>query len=551
TNQAIAWMRYQQALTPDKPFFTYFATGATHAPHHAPQEWIAKYKGEFDQGWDKLREETLARQIKLGVVPPGTKLAPKPKDIKDWDTLSADEKKLFARQMECFAGFAAHTDHEVGRLVDALTQMGELENTLFFYMVGDNGSSAEGGLAGTFNETIVLNGLDDTVQDQLQHLDEFGGPMAFNHFHAGWAVAGDTPFQWTKQVGSHFGGTRNGMVVHWPQRINAKGEIRSQFHHVIDIAPTVLEACGLPEPKSVNGTVQKPLEGVGMTYTFDDANAKGRHTTQYFEMFGNRAIYHDDWVACTKHRTPWGKAPDGPFAADKWELYNVAEDFSQANDLAAKHPAKLKELQELFLKEAVKYDVLPLDDRTFERFNAALAGRPDLMGDRKSLTVYEGMTGMMENAFINVKGQSHTIAAEVEIPKEGGNGVILCQGGRFAGWSLYMKEGKVNYVHNFVGLERYTIGCKDPLPPGKASIRFEFRYDGGGPGKGGTGTISIDGRKVAEGRIERTVPFVYSADETADVGQDDATPVTEDYKEGAQSNKFTGKIQKVRIDLQN
>lgn len=549
TNQAIAWTRYQHALTPEKPFFTYFATGATHAPHHAPKDYIAKYQGKFDQGWDKLREESLARQIKLGVVPAGTKLAPKPAEIKDWNTLTADEKKLYSHQMEVFAGFAEHTDHEVGRLVAALTEMGVLENTLLFYIVGDNGSSAEGGLSGTFNETIVLNGLDDSVQNQLKHLDEFGGPMAFNHFHAGWAVAGDTPFQWTKQVGSHFGGTRNGMVVHWPAGIKSKGEVRSQFHHVIDIAPTVLEVCGLPEPNSVNGTVQKPLEGVSMGYSFDDAKAKDRHTTQYFEMFGNRAIYHNDWVACTKHRTPWGKAPDGPFASDKWELYNVAEDFSQSNDLAARNPAKLKELQELFLKEAVKYDVLPLDDRTFERFNAALAGRPDLMGDRKSLTVYEGMTGMMENAFVNVKGRSHTITAEVEIPREGGNGVILCQGGRFAGWSLYMKGGKVHFVHNYVGLERYTIASQDPLPAGNATIRFEFAYDGGGPGKGATGTIFVNDKSVAEGRIEKTVPFVFSADETADVGQDDATPVTEDYKEGARANKFTGKIWKVTVEL--
>ena len=547
TNQAINWMRFQQSLTPDKPFFIYFATGATHAPHHVPEEWIAKYKGQFDDGWDKYREETLARQIELGVVPPGTRLASKPEAIKDWDTLSADERRLYARQMEVFAAFAEHTDYEVGRLVKAIEDMGEMDNTLFIYVFGDNGSSAEGGLTGTFNETVVLNALPDPVEDQLEHLDEFGGPMAYNHFHAGWAVAGNTPFQWTKQVASHYGGTRNPMVIHWPQGIQAKGEVRTQWHHVTDIAPTVMEAAGLPFPRSVNGAAQKPFEGVSLIYSFDDAAAEDRHTTQYFEMFGNRAIYQDGWVAATKHRTPWAAAADGPLDQDKWELYHVDEDFSQANDIAASNPAKLEEMQDLFMEEAVKYNVLPLDDRTFERFNAAVAGRPDLMGDRTSLTLYEGMTGMMENAFINVKNRSHTITAEVEIPQGGGEGVIVCQGGRFAGWSLYMKGGRVSYVHNWVGKERYTITAPQPLPPGAVTIRYEFAYDGGEPGSGGTGTIFVNGGKVAEGRIETTTPCLFSADETADVGGDDATPVTEDYEE--LDNEFTGQIEKVTVEL--
>ena len=547
TNQAINWMRFQQSLTPDKPFFIYFATGATHAPHHVPEEWIAKYKGQFDDGWDKYREATLERQIELGVVPPGTRLASKPEAIKDWDTLSADERRLYARQMEVFAAFAEHTDYEVGRLVKAIEDMGEMDNTLFIYVFGDNGSSAEGGLTGTFNETVVLNALPDPVEDQLEHLDEFGGPMAYNHFHAGWAVAGNTPFQWTKQVASHYGGTRNPMVIHWPQGIQAKGEVRTQWHHVTDIAPTVMEAAGLPFPSSVNGAAQKPFEGVSLIYSFDDAAAEDRHKTQYFEMFGNRAIYQDGWVAATKHRTPWAAAADGPLDQDKWELYHVDEDFSQANDIAASNPAKLEEMQDLFMEEAVKYNVLPLDDRTFERFNAAVAGRPDLMGDRTSLTLYEGMTGMMENAFINVKNRSHTITAEVEIPQGGGEGVIVCQGGRFAGWSLYMKGGRVSYVHNWVGKERYTITAPQPLPPGAVTIRYEFAYDGGEPGSGGTGTIFVNGGKVAEGRIENTTPFLFSADETADVGVDDATPVTEDYEE--LDNEFTGQIEKVTVEL--
>ena len=367
TNQAIIWARSQQALTPDKPFFMYFATGATHAPHQVPADWVDRYKGQFDEGWDVYREQTLARQIELGVVPPGTTLAPKPDDIVDWDTLSEDQQRLYARQMEIFAAFAEHTDNEVGRLVDAIEDMGELDNTLFIYIFGDNGSSAEGGLTGTFNETIVLNGLPDPEEDQLQYMDDWGGPSSYPHFQAGWAVATNTPFEWTKQVASHYGGTRNPLVVHWPEGIKAKGEIRSQWHHVTDIAPTVMEAAGLPFPTSVNGSVQKPFEGVSVIYAFDDADAADRHTTQYFEMFGNRAIYNDGWVAAAKHRTPWGGTPP-PLSEDQWQLYHVAEDFSQANDLAAANPEKLAELQDLFMEEAIKYDVLPLDDRTYERF---------------------------------------------------------------------------------------------------------------------------------------------------------------------------------------
>jgi arylsulfatase len=362
-------------------------------------------------------------------------------------------------------------------------------------------------------------------------------------------VATNTPFQWTKQVASHYGGTRNPLVVHWPDGISSKGEIRSQWHHVTDIGPTLMEAAGLPFPHSVNGTRQKPFEGVSLIYSFDDSGAADRHTTQYFEMFGNRAIYHDGWVAAAKHRTPWASSADGPLDEDTWQLYHVAEDFSQAVDLAAANPDKLREMQELFLEEAIKYDVLPLDDRVYERFNAAIAGRPDLMGARTSLTVYPGMTMMTENAFINVKNRSHTITAEVEIPEGGGEGVILSQGGRFAGWSLYMKDGKVSYVHNWVGKERYTITAPEPVAAGKATIRYEFSYEpeGDAPGAGGTGTIFVNGDKVVEGRIGNTTPFLFSADETADVGMDGATPVTEDYAEG--DNAFTGKIEKVTVDL--
>ncbi len=547
TDQAIAWMRYEKSLTPDKPFFIYFAPGATHAPHHVPKEWIAKYKGKFDQGWDAVREATLARQKQLGVVPPETKLAPKPEAIKDWAALGPDEKKLFAREMEVFAGFGEFADTETGRLVDAIGEIGQLDNTLVFYIVGDNGASAEGGMVGLFNEMTYFNGVHESVVDILKHYDDLGGPTTYGHYAAGWAVAGDSPFEWTKQVASSYGGTRNGMVIHWPKGIAAKGEVRSQWHHVIDIAPTILEAAGLPEPKSVDGTVQTPIEGVSLAYTFADAKAPSRHTTQYFEIFGNRAIYSDGWLAGTVHRAAWEFKPRTTLEKDTWELYDTRADFSLANDLAAQNPAKLKELQDLFLKEAVKYHVLPLDDRTLERLNPALVGRPDLMAGRTSLTVYDGMIGMSENVFINVKNRSHTITARVEIPKGGANGVILAQAGRFGGWSLYLKNGKPTYTYNVLGLQRYTVAAKQALPPGKATIRFEFAYDGGGVGKGGTGTLSVDSKTVASGRIEQTQCCAFSADEGADVGADEGTPVTEDYTVPA---KFTGTIAGVTIDLQ-
>lgn len=546
-NQAIKWIGAQKDLTPDKPFFTYFAPGATHAPHQVPKEWIAKYKGKFDQGWDKLREETLARQKQLGVVPQDTKLAPKPEAIKDWDTLSADEKRLFARQMEVFAGFGEYADFEVGRLIDAIEDLGHLDNTLIFYVVGDNGASAEGTMNGLFNEATYFNGVTETVQDILKRIDELGGPDSYGHYAAGWAVAGDAPFSWTKQVAGSYGGSRNGLVIHWPQRITAKGEIRSQWHHVIDIAPTILEAAGLPEPKSVNGTLQTPIQGVSMVYTFADAKAKDRHQTQYFEIFGNRGIYHDGWLAHTVHRAAWEFQPRKPLLEDKWELYHVEEDFSSAHDLATTHPEKLKELQELFAKEAIKNHAFPLDDRGLERVNAALAGRPDLMAGRTSLTVHDGMTGMSENVFINTKNRSHSITAEVRIPEGGANGVILAQAGRFGGWSLYLKDGKPSYTYNFLGLNAYKVAADKPLPAGKATIRYEFAYDGGGVGKGGKGTILVKGQKVAEGRIERTQFGIFSADEGADVGLDGETNVTDDYKEG--DNKFSGKINKVTIEL--
>ena len=382
TNQAIKWVSAQHSLTPDKPFYVYFATGATHAPHHAPKEWIAKYKGQFAGGWDKLREETYARQKEMGIIPADTKLTPRPKEIPAWDDMNADQKRLFERQMETFAGFAEHTDHEVGRLVEQLDALGELDNTLFFYIVGDNGASAEGGPEGAYNEMMALNGIAGTYDQMKDHVDDWGGPTTFPHYAIGWAWATNAPFQWTKQIASHFGGTRNGMVLQWPSHIKAKGEIRSQFHHVIDVAPTALEAAGIPEPKTVNGIEQYPMDGVSMLYTTDDAKAADRRKTQYFEMFGNRAIYHEGWIAATRHSIPWVLTKNPPLKDDVWELYNIDKDFSEADNLAAKNPEKLKELQDLFMQEAERNHVLPIDDRRSERFNPAIAGRPDLLGGR-------------------------------------------------------------------------------------------------------------------------------------------------------------------------
>jgi arylsulfatase A-like enzyme len=545
-SKAVSWMKSQQTLTPDKPFFMYFAPGATHAPHHAPKEWINKYKGKFNQGWDKLRAETLARQKASGVVPMDTLLTKRPKEIMAWDATTAEQKKIFARQMETFAGFGEHTDHQIGKLVKALEDIGELNNTLFVYIAGDNGASAEGGPDGTFNELMALNGIVTDSSANMPHLDEWGGPSTFPHYAVGWAHAGNAPFQWTKQVASHFGGTRNGMVVHWPNKIKRKQEIRSQFHHVVDIAPTVLDAVGLPQPRIVNGTEQRPMDGVSMMYTFDNAKAKERRTTQYFEMFGNRAIYHEGWIAATRHSIPWLGSVNSPkFENDVWELYNVKEDFSQANNLALQYPEKLKELQKLFIEEAVKNKVLPLDDRSFERFNAAIAGRPDLMNGRTSLTVYEGMTRMMENAFINTKNTSYSITSEINLRSTKDKGVIISQAGRFGGWSLYMKDGMARHEYNYFGKDHTRISSKLPLTTGKHTVKYEFTIESEKPGSGGIGALYVDGKKVAEKRIPKTMPYVFSADEGVDVGTDNETNVSNDYKIG--DNAFSGKIIKVTV----
>jgi arylsulfatase len=545
TNQAIKWASAQHSLTPDKPFYMYFATGATHAPHHAPKEWIAKYKGRFASGWDNLREETYARQKQMGVIPADAKLTPRPKEIPAWEAMSADQKRLFERQMETFAGFAEHTDHEVGRLVAQLEALGELDNTLFFYIVGDNGASAEGGPEGAYNEMMALNGIVGTYDQMAGHVDDWGGPTTFPHYAIGWAWATNTPFQWTKQVASHFGGTRNGMVLHWPARIKAKGEFRSQFHHVIDVAPTALEAAGLPEPKTVNGVEQRPMDGVSILYSTNDAKAAELRKTQYFEMFGNRAIYHEGWVAATRHSTPWVLTKTPPLSDDVWELYNVDKDFSQADDLAKANPAKLKELQAIFMKEAERNHVLPIDDRRSERFDPRIAGRPDLLGGRKTMTVFDGMTGIMENAFINIKGVRHSVTAEVVLPDAKTEGVIIAQAGYFGGWALYMKEGRVVHDYNFFGLTHTKVASTAPLAAGKHTIVYEFVPDAAKPGSGGKSILKVDGQVVAEGQIPKTQPFAFSADEGVDVGSDGETMVSDDYKPGA--TDFKGEIVKVTV----
>ncbi len=514
-----------------------------------PKAWIEKWKGRFDQGWDKLREETLARQIQMGVVPAGTRLAPKPPAIKDWDKLSPDEKRLFTRQAEVFAAFVEYTDHEVGRMLKAFDEVGQADNTLVFYIAGDNGTSGEGGANGMFNEYTYFNGVQEKVEDMLRLLDQWGGPETYPHMAAGWSVAFNAPFGWMKQVPSDFGGTRNGMVVYWPKGIKAKNEVRSQFGHVIDIAPTVLQAIGLPEPKVVNGIRQIPIEGTSLVYSFEDARSRERHTTQYFEIAGNRAIYHDGMFARTIHRAPWEAKARRPLEdTSGWQLYDVRSDFSLANDLAASNPKKLAELQALFLKEAARYHVLPIDDRVFERLDAAAVGRPDLMAGRTSLTLAEGMTGMLEGVFINVKNRSKVVTAEVDVPEGGANGTVIAQGGRFGGWSLYVRDGVPAYDYNFLGLQRTSVASSKKLPTGKSELRFEFDYDGGGPAKGGQGRLFVNGEKVAEGRIPATQPGMFSADETADVGIDLGTPVVEAIGAEAKS-RFTGRIPKVTVQV--
>jgi arylsulfatase len=545
-DHTIAWLRMQHAVAPDKPFLAYYAPGTAHAPHHAPPEWIAKFKGKFDQGWDQVREETFARQKQMGIVPAKAKLTERSPGIPAWDSLDPDHKKVAARMMEVYAAALAHADYQMGRVLDAIAEEGELDNTLVVYIQGDNGASAEGTAQGLLNEMTFFNAIPEDFKEVLRRMDELGGPKTFNHYPIGWAHAMDTPFQWTKQIASHWGGTRNGMVISWPARIKDKGGIRPQFHHVIDIMPTILEATGVPVPTSINGVKQKPIEGVSMVYTFDDAAVPSRHQTQYFEMIGNRAIYSDGWVAATTPPiAPWVSIAKPIDINDyTWELYHVADDYSEADNLAAKEPKKLHQLQELFWKEAAKYNVLPIDNSRVERFDVDL--RPSLTRGRDEFTYYPGLVRIPEGAAPDLKNRSYQITAEVEIPKGGAEGMLLTHGGRFSGYGLYVLKGKPVFHYNLAGVAQYQIAGKEKLGPGEHRILYDFKYDGGGLGKGGTGTLQVDGKTVATGRIDRTLPFRLSLDETLDCGEDTGTPVSEDYQVPFE---FTGDLKKVTVDL--
>jgi arylsulfatase A-like enzyme len=546
-NRAITWVRQQKALAPDKPFFMYFAPGATHAPHHVPKEWPDKYRGDFDAGWDTLREKIFAEQKKLGVIPDTAELTKRHDVIPAWEDMPAELKPVLARQMEIYAGFLEQTDHEVGRLVDAIADLGVLDDTLIYYIIGDNGASAEGTPNGCFNEMTTLNGMPgiETTEFLLSKIDDFGTPRAYNHYAVGWAHALCTPYQWTKQIASHWGGTRNGTVVHWPNGFTDRGKTRNQFHHVIDVAPTVLEAAGLPAPMSVNGIQQAPLEGVSMLATLCDGNAPESHDVQYFEIMGNRGIYHRGWTAVTKHRTPWlMDAP--PFDQDIWELYGP-DDWTQAHNLAAENPEMLAELQRLWLIEAVKYNVVPLDDRSVERINPDLAGRPQLIRGNSQL-LFPGMR-VSENCVLNIKNKSHSVTAQLVVPDSGGDGVIVTQGGSVGGWSLYAHARHLKYCYNFFGIEHYIIAADQPIPAGEHQVRMEFAYDGGGLAQGGAVTLYYDGKPVATGRVDRTIPMGFSADEACDVGSDTGSPASPDY--GPTGNKFTGEIAWVQIDIGN
>jgi arylsulfatase A-like enzyme len=545
-DQAIKWVRNQKAVAPDRPFFIYYAPGATHAPHHPKKEWIAKYKGQFAQGWDQLREETLVRQKKLGLVPPNTQLTKRHAEIPAWDSLNADQKQLFAYMMEIYAGYLSQTDYNVGRVLDAIEQLGQLDNTLVIYIVGDNGASAEGSLQGLLNEMVWANGIDENYEEVLKRKDDLGTWKTHNHYPVGWAHAMNTPMPWAKQLASHYGGTRNGMVIAWPAGIKDRGGIRPQWHHVIDIAPTILEVSHLQQPSIVNGVAQKPIEGVSMTYTFDDLKAPSAHRTQYFEIVGNRAIYHDGWMASTTPvAMPWSSFEPtmDVITGYTWELYHVAEDFSQAVNLADKNPDKLRELQLLFYAEAARYNVLPLDHGRAKRFDVAI--RPSLTRGRTEFTYYGTLTRIPEGAAPDVKNKSFRITADLVLPEGNVQGIILTQGGLSGGYALLFKDGKPVFHYNLANVADYHIAAKDALAPGKHTLAFDFKYDGG-IGRGGTGTISVDGRQVAQGRIDRTVPFRFSFDETFDVGEDTGTPANLDYDVPF---GFTGKIEKVVVNL--
>jgi len=551
-DDAINYLNETNALDPNKPFFLYYAPGGTHAPHHPTPEWIAKFKGKFDMGWNAARDQIFANQKKLGVIPPDAKLTPWPDSLlKKWDDLPAEEKKLYARQMEVYAAYLAYTDYEIGRVVQTIQDEGKLDNTLIIYISGDNGSSAEGTPNGTPNEMTTFNGINVPVPEQMKYYDEWGSDKTYPHMAVGWTWAMDCPFKWTKQVASHFGGTRNGMVISWPNKIKDAGGIRNQFHHVIDVVPTILEATGVDAPLQVNGIAQSPIEGVSMAYLFDkaNANAPSKRETQYFEMFGMRALYHDGWIASTTpYRAPWeitSQPPKDIINGVKWELYDLTKDWTQSNDVAASNPVKLKELQDLFWVEANKYQVLPLDASAFTR---VVTPRPSLIAGRTEFTYTHPMTGVLPGTEPNILDKSYSITADITVPQNGGEGMIVTDGGRFGGYALYLLKGKPVLNYNLEGVARFRWVGQTSLSPGKHIIKFDFKYSGPGFGKGGTGVLSVDGKEVATQNTPSSTPFAFGVDESFDIGSDTGTPV--DDKDYQIPFTFNGVLNKLTINLE-
>jgi arylsulfatase len=543
-DECIGWIRQQKAIAPGRPFMAYFSTGAAHAPHQPPLDWRGRNEGRFDMGWDKYRDLVHSNQLKRGVIPAGSKLTPRPKQIPSWNSQPKEHQKLFARQAENYADFLEHADFEAGRVVDAIEAIGELDNTLILYIIGDNGSSGEGSLVGTPNELMSLNGRQPTMDEAIGFMDKWGLPGTSPHYAVGWAWAGDTPFQWTKQVASHFGGTRNPMIVSWPKVIKDHGKMRSQFHHCIDVMPTLMEVVGIAEPKVVNGYIQRPIEGTSFAYTFAKENAKApsTRTQQYFEMFGNRAMYANGWMAACRHgRLPWETSGSSGFDEDVWELYNIEKDYSQAVDLAKKHPERVRELQDLFMAEAAKYNVLPLDDRFAERLDTTL--RPSYFAGRDTVTFYPGMTRLPEGSGPKLVGVPFTMTAPVVIPKGGAEGVIFALGGDAAGWSLFLWEGKARFHYNFFGIRRYDVVSPETLKPGRHKIELTFTPTSPKPGSPANVTLAIDGKQVAKGRVDEQVPQRCGT-ETMDVGMDCVSPVCHDYEDKGLF-PFTGTIESV------
>ena len=544
-DQAIRWVQMQHAVAPDKPFFLYYATAAMHAPQHATPEWIARFDGQFDAGWDVVRQETYERQLAMGIIPEGTLLTPRPDAMPAWDEGTPEEQQLWTTFMEVAAANLAQADYNVGRVLDAIDDMGLGDNTMVIYIVGDNGGSGEGTLEGQFNDSTILSLTRNSLDYMIEHEAELGSWTSAPLYPVPWAWAMNAPFQWTKQVASHFGGTRNGLVISWPAGISAQGEIRSQFHHVIDIAPTILDAARLPQPVSVNGYTQRPIEGVSMMYSLDDAAAPDRRTTQYFEIFGNAGIYHDGWFASTTpQRLPWEPSgTDMDVLTGPWELYNIDEDFSQAVDLAADMPEKLREMQVRFYAEAARYNVLPIDSSAVERFGEE--NRPSLTGDQTSFTFRDGLTRIPEGAAPNVKNRSWTLTADIDIAA-GESGVIATQGGIFGGWSLYLDDGRPVFSSTFGDGTNFRFESETALPEGPQTLVMDFAYDGDGMGKGGVATVRVGDTVYGTGRVEITTPLRFSTEETLDFGSDTGTPVDRSYDVPFD---FTGELKRIVIDL--